>query len=171
MNLLRRLLPVPLRDDPLLSDITEALFAPFGQWMTWLDTRTRFVLIENLPDDWLDFVLHVSGWPPMRSRTADQKRAVLRLGVLWWLRSGTKEATIAYLQALTDVSANIETTDDQALYPSPTLYPSPELYPSDGLQTWLFVVEVPFGSIEEEELRRLLRPVVPAFSKYTVRYI
>lgn len=171
MNLLMRLLPVPLRDDPLLNAISEALYSPFELWHAWIDTRGRQLAVSSLPESWLDFVLHISGWPPMPTRSADQKRAVLLLGVEWWAGSGTKESSEAYLQAITEISSRIYTVGTEPLFPSPWLYPRPDLYPSDGLHTWEFIVEVPVDSIEEPELRRLLDPVLPRFAFYTVVYV
>lgn len=171
MNLLLQLLPVPLRDDPLLGAVCDALYSPFEAWQTWIDERGRALAVNALPDSWLDYVLRISGWPPMPTRSSSQKRAVLKLGVVWWLESGTKDASEAYLRAITDISARIYTVGTDPLYPSPVLFPRPTLYPSDGLHTWEFIVEVPAGSIEEDELRRLLAPVLPAFAFYTVVYV
>lgn len=168
---LETLLPTSMRFDPLLRGIARAIEHPLLSLPFDASERMRMLGVDALPESWLDFVLAICGWPIMPTRPAVAKRAVLKLGVGYWRHSGTFDAAEAYLRALTDVRSRIYTTTGRPLYPSPTLYPAPDLFPEDGLSRWRFIVEVPVGSIEEGELRRLLEPVVPAFSLYTVRYV
>jgi phage tail-like protein len=141
-----------------------ALGASLDTWRTLIATRHRYVDPAAAPVDWLDWLMRVASLPRQDGLTERRKRNLVAIAHTLWPMKGTREGIELYVRALVGVEATARSIVTTPFIAGVALAGDA----LGGAYPWRYEVVIPPGSIDVDELRDLLVPVVPAYMEYRI---
>jgi len=171
-----RFAPTPYRSGFALEILT-SLATVMDEVRKFVSRMASYLTPSGMPADFLPWMAASLGLPDDLDLPEDRTRAAISIAVQTWVNKGPAPAIQTYVRALTGITSVVEST-------APVVFKCGTSYPltvgvsgstdslvgvtAVGIDGWNFTVTVPTNSILEDELRRLLKPVVPVFCSYTV---
>lgn len=155
------------RSRDLEAGVLNAIGMHFDYWRALIASVGRFFSHDGAPDDWLDFLMFLTGHVTNPDLDPLRKRALIRDAFAIWTNKGTEAGIEAYVRALVGENADVVELATDAFIAG---WSKAGDVCGPGETGWTFRVDVPAGSITEDELRALLVTVVPDFVTYSVNF-
>lgn len=155
--------------NPLMHGIAAAIARPFDRALRWLRYTIATVFDpETTPADLIDWLAFVVGLPDYPQLTVAKKRALIAVAIDVWANKGTTTGIEEYVRAVTDVTAEVVPVDGLAFVAGVSKAGN---VCGVTRPLWSFLVRVPVGSIDVEDLNEVLSPVIPVFCAYTIEFV
>ncbi|MFG0245736.1 MAG: phage tail protein [Phycisphaerales bacterium JB052] len=147
----------------VMRGLAEAVGRPLDQWRATASALHIYFDPWSAPAAWLPWLAQVVALPVLPP-TDTQRRAVISAAFSAWPHKGTPGGIEVYLKAVAGIEAEVVRTNQVVFVAGFNVASDPA---GPGENAWHFEVHVPPGT-DEQNLRRLLHPVVPGFDTYDV---
>lgn len=159
------LLPPQWRKHELARDIANALGRPLDVSRRYAETLYRYIDAEGAPEDALDWLMWTVALPRRSSLSPRRKRNLIKTAWRTWSRKGTKGAIEEWVQAVAGIQSEVRSIATTACIAGIAVAGA---ICGPGVTANKWEIAIPAGSIDPEELREILAPMVPEQSIYRV---
>lgn len=166
MSKLRDFVPPPFRRRNLERRLTDTFGRPFDRWRAIAGNRSRYIDAEGAPMEWVDWLLELFGYTDVRQLSERRRRNLLDDALDIWRDKWRAQGIITYLKALAGIPTQFEDVNIDAAFIAGVSLAGDIVGLGD--LAYRFKIHRQQGVIEDEQLHRRLRIVLPAFSEYQV---